>query len=556
MMNRAAESFFLPTDSGKRWLAFACFVIVVICHHAFVYLGLYSLDDINYARYAAQVASGDFKPFNASFLLELRWMVIYVTAFFYRLFGINEFTSSACGMLCVFGTGYLIKLILKREPVRVYILALLLYFFNYHTFFSTHRIFADSPVTLFGFLTFYIYQRASVNSGDKYSLYALCFSASVFCIMLSKETVVLLLPLFLIFLVRDLRSKRMTRFWVGATLTTAAFLFLYLLAFKVATGDWLYRYHLLREESYPCNYDLLPFSEVMKRIGYLLWNAFLLNGDLIVYLFAVCGFIYRNKITQPRQMKEFGLASVILLLTANFMSFSLTSYVPLCQDARHFLFIVPFAAVSGSFLLKSYVEKPAKYPLLPLLFALATLAIFAVGGGEMKYIYLLIVLGLISIYVAGFFKKKPVKYSFCFIFFVVCFAIRPFYDLIDNKYAYYADHKKLVQTVFQRQISSGTVYSAFEITAEINEYFLGFKTGDIHFESVNRYRSGTRQSPNLYLLINGGYIPRSEAYVDQLIQSRPASLKLIRRYGQVSLYFVEDRSVLDSLAGSSLELRP
>ena len=538
----------LLTDSRKRWLAFAFFIAAVIVHHAFVYLGVYTADDINYERFAMEATSGNYSPFDAGHLVQHRWMVIYITSVFYKFFGINEINSSASGLLCVFSVGYLIKLILKRESFHVYVLALLLYFLNYHTFFSTHKMFADSPVSLFGFLTFYIYQRASAHAGGKYFLYALCFSVSAFCIMLSKETVVLFLPLFLIFLVRDFRSKRMTRFWIQAIIVSAALLFLYLLAFKIAKGDWFYRYHRLRMENYPCSFDLFPFIETAKRIGYLLWNAFLLNGDLIVYLFGVCGFIYRNKIKQPPQMKEFGFAAVILLLTSNFISFSLTSYVPLCQDPRHFIFIVPFAAISGSYLLKSYFEQPAKYPLLLLSFGLATLAIFAVGGGEMKYIYLLVLLGLIFIYLNWFFKKKPLNYWLCFAYFLLCFAIRPFYDLVHNEFAYYTDHKKLVKTVFGNEIRRGTVYSEDRMTTEINEYFLDFHTGDVRFKDVHQYSAGMTQSPDTYLLINGAYKPPVEAYIDQLVQSRPTSLKLIRRYGRVSLYQVEDKSVLDSLA--------
>jgi 4-amino-4-deoxy-L-arabinose transferase-like glycosyltransferase len=534
-------------DSTKRWLVFAFFIAAVIVHHAFVYLGLYTGDDINYERFAMEVASGNYNPFDARHLVQHRWMVIYITAIFYKLFGINEITSSASGLLCVFSIGYLIKLILKRESFHVYVLALLFYFLNYHTFFSTHKVFADSPVSLFGFLTFYIYQRASANRGDKYFLYALCFSVSAFCIMLSKETVMLFLPLFLIFLVRDFRSKKMMSFWIRAIIVAAALLFLYLLAFKIAKGDWFFRYHRLRMESYPCSFDLLPFVETAKRIGYLLWNAFLLNGDLIVYLFGVCGFIYRNKIKQPPQMKEFGFACVILLLTSNFMTFSLTSYVPLCQDPRHFIFIVPFAAISGSYLLKSYFEQPAKYPLLLLSFGLATFAIFAVGGGEMKYIYLLVLLGLIFIYLNWFFRRKPLNYWLCFAYFLLCFAIRPFYDLIDNQFAFYTDHKKLVKTVFGNEIHSGTVYSEDRMTTEINEYFLDFHTGDLHFKDVHKYRTGMMQLPNTYLLINGAAKPANEAYIDQLIRSQPTSLKLIRRYGRVSLYQVKDGSALDSL---------
>ena len=218
----------------SRWLIFAAFILLIILHHYFVFLGLYDNDDINYARLSALISRGDDLDAYRDFHLTYRWVTIYATALLYKILGINDFSSSAFTTLCIIATGLFIKKLTDRQPVKIYVLSLVLFF----------------------------------------------------------------LPLILVLLIQDIRKKAALKFWSVAAVVTAAGLGGYLLYFHITTGDWLYRYHVVLANAYfnGCSFDILPFSVTLDRITTGLWHSFLLNGDMIYLVTGACGFIFRKKI--------------------------------------------------------------------------------------------------------------------------------------------------------------------------------------------------------------------------------------------------------------------
>lgn len=518
------------------------FTGLLLIHHLITFLGFYGMDDINYARYAARVVSDGHLTLNTHDFFELRWGAIYGTAFFYWIFGINNFSTVAYGFSTVLLTAFILYRMVYKLPVRSVFAALLLFILNYPVLFASHRIWADTAVMLFSLLAFYLYWRQQDEQKSWWS--SLAFSVCLFLVIVSKETIILLIPLLVYLFVDDLAKKRRRRFWIGAVLFTSLLLGGYLLLFKMATGDWLYRYHLLHAKSYVtgCSYDLLPFSQTVRRIGYYLWEAFLLNGDMLLIIFGLCGFIYRRRIMSSPKERQVAVAFFILLMSANFMTFSLKHYVPLCQDPRHFMLMMPFAAYSGSYMLNAYVDHPLRYWLLPLLLALSTSIIFLTGGGEMKYIYLLVSGLMILPLLMRVFLNRAVNTIFVFTALTAILLIRPAYDLVNDKFKFYDDHRGIINADFPNKYAGATVYTVDALTAELSEYFLDFKETPVVFiTSIRKQPIG--QS---YFLINRRWNP-DIALVAEKLSVDPGLLQVSERKGDITLYKINSNTALDTL---------
>ncbi|MEP7257246.1 MAG: hypothetical protein ABI687_02635 [Flavitalea sp.] len=549
MIQTKTENKEFLSDSRLRTWVFLFFLGVIVVHHLFVFLGFYGNDDINYARYAAMLAHGQSLTIQTADHFELRWLPIYTTAFFYRLFGINEFTTAAFGSISLALTGLYIKKLLRQAPLWTYILALILFFLNYRIIFNTHRLLPDTGICLFIFGAYYYYLNAL--EGARPIANAAVAALFIFLAIITKETIILPLPLFIFLFVRDFRCKQMNSFWATALPLLSALIFAYLLLFRINTGEWFYRYTLLQGNTYDsdCNFAGLPFSETFKRIGYYLWEAFLRNGDLLYLIFGLCGFFYRNKVMPSKAAREITLAFFILLLSANFMSISIKSYIPLCHDTRHYLFLFPFAAISGGSMLFAYIKEPRKYlPVLALPW-LATIVLFSIGGGSIKFLYLLVSLLLLVLFFAGsIINTRKLTIGFV-ILLAGSMSLRPLYDLYHNEFSYYYDHKKLVTETFSGSGQDAVIFTGDDLTAAMSEYFLKYNSPSVLFKNLYATDSLSYIPANkVYLLINQAYNKRMSTGVIELSRSGNSSaIRLICSSGPVYVYAVEDIKALEFL---------
>ena len=517
----------------------AGFVMLMLLHLIFVFCGFYGGDDINYARYAAGAAGGiNFLP--AADQFQLRWVTVYSTAVFYTLFGITAFTSSLSSFLSFVGCAIILHKILKESNLRIYLLSMTLFFFSHSIVFYAHRLLADPAVCFAAFWMYYSYRCYYLKAQHAFK-YACYFTIAFLIAVMAKETIIIILPLFALLFVKDLIQKKRISFWKYAVPLSAFAILLYLLYFKITTGDFLYRYHVLLSKSYftGCSFDQLPFSYTLQRIGYELWKAMLLNGDLLMYLPAVAALIYRKKIGL---LTVDAFAFVALLFCANFMSVSFTGYVPLCHDPRHFIFLISFAAICGGPMLYRYFNEPKRFILLPLLMLVATACIFLIHGGNTKYLYLLFTLLLVLVnLMSNSFKYRPTGFITAF---VLIFSLNYLIDFIKPPYPFYKDQKNIIES-FAASNPHATVFSADEVSGELNEFFLKFNTGNIIFKPLDSAK--TDQTGPVYLMLNSTLNPAIKIKTDSLLKT-PAGQQVKAIAQQNNIYLYEaDNSFLQKL---------
>jgi len=536
-MNQIAKS----DNNRLRLIVFLGACCLWFIHHQFTFLGFYNNDDINYVEYAVSLSQNKFS-FTSDSQYGLRWACILITGFFYKFFGINDFSTTAYSFISLLVSGWIIVLLSKRQSFKYFILALILFISNYTLLFYSYRLLPDSGICLCVIAAYYFYCRYKFDKDSSLWL-PMLFGVINFWAIITKESIVLVLPLFLWWLITDLRNKRQRTFWITAIVTIASLAFCYLLYFKIATGSWFFRIDVLMHNNYVniCRYDLLPTKETIKRVSYLLWSAFWQSGDGICLIFGITALVCRKQLQlQEREMHVLS-TFFILLLCSNFMTVSYNGYVPLCHDPRHFLFLLPFSILAGSFLLEKFYQQPLKFIALPVLFILSALLLTLIKAGDMKYFY-----GLIGVFLLGWcFSAKMINSKKLFWIFAICFfcllSIRPLMDIYHHNNVTYFDQKALIKKTFPAKITSAMVYTDDEMDRDLSRYFMQFDTVGVRFlytETLSKKLLGEEDVP-VYFLLNEKRV--SVGDFEKNIDSNDLKAINFTKSGYFSLYRIEKK---------------
>ncbi len=312
---------------------------------------------MEYARLATNLAHGGFDALNH---YSFRLTLICTTALCYKILGINDWTSALPALLFSIGTLLLIYHLLKHESWQVLTIGLALFAFNNWNFFYSDKLMPDVAVTFFVFLFgFVVYLFKYLPQERPVFVYSFLAAMALFLGLNSKETVVLIVPWVIWLIGTDVFLKRSLKFWFQFVAFGVVFLLGYLIVCQLAFGNAFERFHAIVSNSYlnACSYDQQPFAETLKRITYGLFQLFLTNDLLLGFLFVIPGLLFipvRSLLRADSPQSFFCVASVILLVSSNFTSISAKSYVPMCLDPRHYLFIVPIVTLGTTFVLKDY----------------------------------------------------------------------------------------------------------------------------------------------------------------------------------------------------------
>ena len=265
-------------------------------------------------------------------------------------------------------------------------------------------------------------------------------------------------------------------------------------------------------------------------------------------IFALCAFIYRRTIFPDTAAQHVVISFLILLLSANFMSYTIDAYNPLLPDPRHFIFVIPFAVISGAYMIKAYFLNPRKYPLVLLLFILADIWLICSSVEGTRYVYFIITFSLLLAFVFASSTYYRPAGKWLVLLGAGGMILNYVNDFIHPRYPYYFDQRDLVKSYFSNYTGSATVYCGDDMTAELNDYFLGFKNTDIRFVNIQQCKTLISDSSNQYLLINGGYDPLFKQQTDSLLLTNSkADLHCVKGNHTAFLYAVADTAMLHEL---------
>ncbi len=336
--NRTVEILFLLFSFVYIWLYFF-----------FGFEGYYGWDDMEYAQLAYQWATGNIEISNNHFAYRLP--VIVFTGLSYKIFGLNDFASALPAIVLSMLIILLVYFTLSKNDTRIIITAIITTLLMPYFIMYSNKLMSDMYVALgvFGsFVSFYLYRFRY----KKYSiLFSLLFSFLLFFAFLTKEVVVLIIPVLLFLFIVDVFKKQLLRFWLWAFIFGTIFFTIYHVIIWQITGSPLSRYSAILYNSYinPCSYELFPFVNTLKRIGYEFWIELILSGLFFLVAFVFFYFIkhYKSIFTYRAELYWVNV-SILALLSANFMTKSYNSYSPMCLDVRHYLYLIPIISVAAA----------------------------------------------------------------------------------------------------------------------------------------------------------------------------------------------------------------
>ena len=476
------------------------FIAILFVFHQFGYIGHYGFDDMQYAELASKLLNGEF-DFKDHF--SFRLTILLFTAASYSIFGINDFASSLPSLLVTSSILLMIYQIFKKEKSYLLFIALSLstlssWFLNY-----SDKLMPDMYLTACIMLSFFLFYRYRYSRETKNELlYGGLFSFSLFLGFCSKGTIVLLVPWLLFLFISDFLKHKDFKFWTSVVLSGMGFLAIYFFIIYALTGDAEQRFEAIASNSYlnRCSYDQQSLKILAKRLLIELPRLFIKEGMLVSYLFIIPVFLlqFLSKKESIAANKKYAMNSAVtLLLSANFMTISATSYVPMCVDIRHFLFIIPIAAIAAAFAIQS-LFKDKKQMILYLGICLSLVLIMSLGisGNYLKTYIALLILGLIF-----YFLNQ--KLSFW------TFALLLALTLGYNNYSFiqyaggvnYQQQKEIIKNEVL-SIKEPSYVITNEVQKRIGRYFQAFKPHPVQWLSYDQFDSDTLEKQAIYLLEN------------------------------------------------------
>lgn len=458
-------------------------------HFFFFQGGYFGFDDIEYCRLADSLLKGEYTHGS---LYAHRYASILPLVIAYFILGVNDLANFIAGFSVFICTLYLVqKSIEDLNPMSRWMAALLLIFAPMYLMYIEKPM-PDIIVAL-GFLVSFLScfsLRFEINIFRNHTVW---FCIGIIIVFLAKETFLIFYPYFIILMIIDIYYKKNLKFWKDVVLAMTFFVFLYCAYYWIFAGDPFARIQHIMAGQYvsACSYDLQPFAVTLQRIAYQLWLELSRN----LYLLPLCfvPYLWTNGDIRSRFITKSYLA---LLLLANFMTISYTSYVPLCPDPRHHIYILPLAALVAAYGVKdihkfSLVQFSLSMSILGILLLLHVFQAFESSW----WLYIPIMLGLF----AGYYRRPYFMILLFFIGFMSVFIQNCTY----NKKVNYANQKLLNEFVIH-QIPG----FKYVITDRVNHDY-----GLLHSQFENEsgkfveYKSldtfGFRSDVPKYLIING-----------------------------------------------------
>lgn len=458
------------------------FVLMVICYRLSGYTGHYGYDDMQYAEIAANMLNGNI-DFDDHF--TFRFTIIAATALCYRLFGINDFASSLPAMVATIMMLVTIYVILRRRGFWTTAIGLALTVTTEAILFYSNKLMPDIYVTFFTVLAAYTYYRQRYETQKHTGRHAVLFAVSLWLAFMSKGTVVLLLPWLLYLFVNDCLQKKAGKFWIWAIVSGAVCLTIYFASIKLMTGEFFYRFKSIAQNSYlnKCSYDQQPLAILLKRIYFDYFEMTVTSGMAVPMICIAAPFVskgWRKMLKMADTTSYFVVSAMLMFLSGNFMTISATSYIPMCIDPRHYLFIIPIGAVGTALILQ---QRPSRIQtfVIATLTILATVYTFFWNRDICYHCYLPLTIVTITASIKQYIQI-PCRYIHIALF--VALMVMPIKLMTDQSYKYKERRNMLIDNIVNNSEYSH-IFSD-EACVRMLRYYNGFRANDryIHFEEM------------------------------------------------------------------------
>lgn len=477
-------------------------IVVIILYHQFAYIGHYGYDDLQYAEIANNLRKG-IVDFDDHFTYRLP--VIVLTACSYSLFGLSDFASSLPPLIFSVFILCLVFLLLYKRGHFTLIIGLALTIFSQWFIFYSDKLMPDiylAFAVIFAVFLFHHYKFE--NKKRRPYLYSLLFILALLFGFTAKGTVVLLLPWLLYLFVADFVQKRDRQFWIYAIVNGIILISIYFFVTWYLTGAFTSRFDAIVKNGYlnACSYDVQSAGILLKRIFYDFFNMTVYQGMFTSYIF-IFAFLIQKKIGSYFRLNDsfsfLLVSSIILFLSCNFMTISPKAYVPMCVDPRHYLFLIPVAAIPASIIIEEFLkERKNIFQIITGLVLIAILSFFLQGDISWKLYFPLAILFVLSVFLGD----RSWFHKIFIVLFLIILSTKP-WDMV--KYARAVDYDGQ-KNISQAQIinkSKDQYIVTDPVQARLLRYYMGFETElEKNILSFNNFAPDTLKNQTALLYLN------------------------------------------------------
>ncbi len=486
----------------REYAILLIFIFLVVLYHIFGYTGHFGFDDLHYAELANDLLLGtiDFEDH-----FSYRLPVILFTALFYLIFGISDLGSSFPAILITISILLIVFNILREQGPGVLFIGLLLTTLSNWFLFYSDKLMPDIYVALSVIWALAIIHRHKFKSGKSNTArHAFLLAVSLLFGFMSKGTIVLMAPLLLYLILTDMVQKRELRFWFYSLISGIVLMSLYLCAIWILTGDLFKRFEAIASNSYLnlCSYDQQTLKILLKRIffGFFELSIFQTLATGFIFIFAI---LFQRKglriLRMDNSFSFFMVSAILLFLSSSFMSISLNSYSPMCLDPRHYLFLVPVAAVPAATIIAEFLEnKKAGIQIIASLFCITVLSFFLQGDSFWK-LYL-----PLTVLFAFYFFVRPGK-QLHKLFILLFAAILLLLPMNMISYALKVEYREQKEVLLEQVIRNNQdrIIVSNEVQKRLLEYYNGFRKDQIQrFFTYEEFESDRTKEVRPLLLLN------------------------------------------------------
>lgn len=479
----------------KPFWAFLFSIVVVIIFRAFGYVGHFGYDDMQYAALATNLLNGDI-DFDNHFTYRL---TILATALSYKVFGINDFSSSLPSVLLTIITLFVIYLILKNKGFIITTFGLLLTISIHWLLSYSVLLMPDIYVVTFTTIAMFAYYQHKYQSHKNTALFAILFVVSLLLDFMSKGSVVLLVPWLLYLFVIDIVSHQNKKFWIWSSIIGFVCLLVYFVSIKLLTGEFLYRFKAIEQNGYLnlCSYSEQPIGILLKRLFVDFFKMTINESLAVPIIFIVVAFINSKwkimlKIKSPSDF--FIVSAAILFLSSNFMTISLSSYNPMCIDPRHYLFFIPIASIGASYLISEKLSQKQIIAILVLLTIIVAYTFFR-SRNNCLHVYLPLYVAFV---LAIIIWKSTRNNRFASAILLISLFIDPIITIKNNNQYGYVERRNILMDSVINNSKIQTIISD-EVQTRMLRYYADFSNNG-RYQSFDEFNPANSYSKKLLIL--------------------------------------------------------
>lgn len=546
-MTKVSNAFSSFLHSPGWVLLFA--TLFSTAYFIFAHEGFYWIDDYGYAKYAWQVAEGTFSitpTIHPSNPLTHRPLTFAPVAVFYKLFGINIYTTTLWPLICTLGCSWLIYFLFRKENPKVAVAGIILFSLYFYSLFFGSYLYSDNILMFFAFASVAVFYRFRYQTdGRKPVLYAFLFVSINFAAYLSKETILYYAPFYLFLFALDFFQKKHTTFWVYAILFGILILGANFAYYHFRTGNWFFRFQLYEQSNIDYqtgdNAEFIPVEGLFPRLTYKPLYFFMGTGIMIPFLLAL-GMVRNNsfrKLINLRTRENFWLLLALLtLLQFWFSSTAFGFYKPVPLLPRFITVLMPPLCLCAAFGLLRFWQKDQK---LTAFYTLAFLTVCFFDRSNTLVMYVI----LTTYFAWNWWKSRTPDYKPAFALgafvLIITLSLRPLHFMYKPSLMSFQEEHKIVKNYLNQESGKNLVIGDrwqnfmydFHYQFEPNPHYTYkmFNEAGTDFSAYNR----------VYLLVNRSNISNPDMASWQLVKDPEINTlfpqkKLITREGNVLLY--------------------